>query len=69
MKQAGDVKFGTTSDSRADTIVEFNPKSGKITDFYDIENKIADLTSKCHFYASFKAVLNQHHTLRVVVIL
>ena len=50
----GDVKFGTTSDSRADTIVEFNPKSGKITDFYDIESKIADLTSKCHFYASFK---------------
>ena len=50
----GDVKFGSSSDSRADTIVEFNPKSGKVTDHYDIKSKIGDLTSKCHFYASFK---------------
>ena len=51
---SGDVKFGTASDSRADTIVEFDPPSGKVTKYFDIESGLSDLTSKCHFYASFK---------------
>lgn len=51
---SGDVKFGTASDSRADTIVEFDPPSGKVTKYFDIEAGLSDLTSKCHFYASFK---------------
>ena len=51
---SGDVKFGTASDSRADTIVEFDPPSGQVTKYFDIEEGLSDLTSKCHFYASFK---------------
>lgn len=52
----GAVKFGDSSESRADTLVEFDPGSKKITQNFSIKKSsdVSDLASKTHFYASFK---------------
>ena len=52
----GSVKFGDTSESRADTMVEIDTDSGKITSQYkmDTPNDISSLANQYKFYLSFK---------------
>ena len=55
----GQVKFGDNSISRADTMVEFDDKKGKITHNYSLktvnEGDVQKLSNLYKFYASFKS--------------
>lgn len=55
----GQVKFGDKSISRADTMVEFDDKKGKITHNYSLktvnEGDVQKLSNLYKFYASFKS--------------
>ena len=52
----GSVKFGDSSESRADTMVEIDTNSGKITSKYKMNtpSDISSLASQYKFYLSFK---------------
>jgi len=52
----GSVKFGDSSESRADAMVEIDTDSGKITSQYkmDTPNDISSLANQYKFYLSFK---------------
>ena len=52
----GSVKFGDSSESRADTMVEIDTDSGKITSQYKMNSPsdISSLASQYKFYLSFK---------------
>ena len=52
----GSVKFGDSSESRADTMVEIDTNSGKITSKYkmDTPSDISSLAGQYKFYLSFK---------------
>lgn len=52
----GSVKFGDSSESRADTMVEIDTNSGKITSKYkmDAPSDISSLAGQYKFYLSFK---------------
>jgi len=52
----GSVKFGDSSESRADTMVEIDTNSGKITSNYKMNTvkDISSLASQYKFYLSFK---------------
>ena len=55
----GQIKFGDKSISRADTMVEFDDKKGKITHNYSLktvnESDVQKLSDLYKFYASFKS--------------
>jgi hypothetical protein len=52
----GSVKFGDSSESRADTMVEIDTDSGKLTSQYKMDkpSDISSLSSQYKFYLSFK---------------
>ena len=64
----GSVKFGDSSESRADTMVEIDTDSGKITSQYKMNSPsdISSLASQYKFYLSFKTSGNSTPSMELV---